>query len=121
MTPYPKKRPFRSMPFLRWLLTQPSAAPYAKSDPRGEMVYAHQRLVGSAGMAVKPPDTYALPLWTFEHAKEHGGDKSFWGKTKRAMLCVFHVERYLEDAHNIDGWKFILDATTEKMEREGIK
>ena len=52
---------------------------------------------------------------------EHGGDKTFWDGTDRSRLCVEHVCRYLDERHNIDGWRLALDLLTEYVDKEGIK
>ena len=111
---------YRSKKYLEWLLTKPSAAPVWARSQMGDMVYAHQRLPNSCGKSLKPPDTFALPLYHAEHTAEHSGDKTFWGATDRAKLCVEHACQYLDEIHNIDGWRLALDLLTEHMENNKL-
>lgn len=113
---------YRSKPYLEWIRTLPSCAPYSKKMPVGQMVYAHQRISGgNGGTSCKPHDSFALPLTTSEHAAEHRGDKSFWGNTDQHRLIVEHIVKYLDEKHNINGWMVAAVLLTEMMDMEGIK
>lgn len=109
---------YRNKKYLKWLLKQNSAAPlFHGTVGFGDMVYAHQRNMGNCGTSIKPPDTYALPLWEGQHRLEHSmGDKSFWGQVDRAKRCVQYVCKYLDEVHNIDGWRLALELLTKHME-----
>jgi hypothetical protein len=119
--------PYRSKKYLNWLIKQPSQAPIEKRlglrnclSGCHARVYAHQRSLGGCGTSLKPPDTYALCLTVAEHEVEHSGDKTFWGQTDRARLCVENVTRYLDEQHNIDGWRLVLELLADYMDKEGL-
>ena len=119
---------YRSDKYINYIKKQISCAPAKASINTvlkhcrlgGQIVPAHQRMGCSGGTAIKPPDTYALPLDSLEHADEHCGDKTFWGNTDRAKLCVEHVCRYLDQNHNIDGWRKALELITDYMEENKL-
>jgi len=63
--------------YLNWLKTQPCANPRCEGFG-GDVVPAHQRILGNGGVGLKPPDEDALPLCTNCHHKEHQGAVTFW-------------------------------------------
>jgi hypothetical protein len=112
---------WRSEKYKAWIREQPPATRKWIRFENPNIVAAHQRLPNSCGTGIKPPDTFVLPLTEGQHLMEHGGDKTFWDGIDRARLCVEHVCRYLDERHNIDGWRLALDLLTEHFDKEGIK
>jgi len=111
---------YKSKKYLKWIAQQPSCAPCPTAGIYDQIVPAHQRNILPCGVGTKPSDTTALPLSYSEHAAEHRGNKTFWGETDRAKLCVEHVCRYLDDVHNVDGWRRVLEFLTELMDEAGL-
>ena len=122
---YQKQRTWKSKKYREWLTSfNISDAPRSKSNPVGQIVAAHQNLgYGKAGGKVS--DSQCLPLYAGEHTggsrQEHGGDKSFWGSTNRAMLCLGWLCRYLDQEHNVDAYRLALELLTEWMIDNNIK
>ena len=114
---------YRSKKYLEWIRKQRSVAPpkhMFNYDAFDDMVPAHQRIAGgNGGTGIKPHDTFAIPLKATQHANEHSGD--FWGDVDRHKLIVQHICKYLDEKHNINGWKECAVFLTEMMDREGIK
>jgi hypothetical protein len=112
---------YRNKKYLKWIAKQPSCSPDQTVGVFGQIVPAHQRKLLPCGTGTKPPDTTALPLQYAEHAAEHHyGDKTFWGNTDRGRLCVKHVCRYLDEVHNVDGWRKALELLTDYMEENKL-
>lgn len=115
---------YRNKKYIDFIRSLPSDAPPGRENRQGDKVPAHQRVLGHAGVSLKPPDTYALCLYAAEHAgypgSEHYGDKTFWGNTNRARKCVEHVCDYLDRIHNIDSWRLALELLTEYMEENEL-
>jgi len=86
--------------YVDWLKTQPCCNPRCKGFG-GDVVPAHQRILGRGGVGMKPPDEDALPLCVRCHHEEHRGAVTFWGCKDKAetkefvrKLCDKHIRRY---------------------------
>lgn len=86
--------------YKEWIKKQPCCNPECPGNC-GQIVAAHQRILGRGGIALKPPDFDLLPLGVDCHAKEHDGAVTFWGQgnkpdTKDFVqgLCDDHYTRY---------------------------
>ncbi len=86
--------------YLEWLKSQLCSNPKCPGIG-GDIIPAHMRILGNAGIGIKPPDRDALPLCFFCHTAEHEGVITFWRQeTKEATkefvktLCNKHLERY---------------------------
>lgn len=112
---------WRSKPYLKWLRSQRTDTPPQWIHLGGENVPAHQGF-GNKGMSKKAHDSYAMNLTAMAHNHEHClGEETFWGGFNRERRCVEHVCRYLDEKHNLDGWRKALELLTEWMIREQIK
>lgn len=68
----------RSPSYLKWVRTRPCLV----CSLSGETHAHHVRMGGGGGIAMKPPDTRALPLCMRCHGTLHqGGERTFWEKT----------------------------------------
>ena len=86
--------------YIEWLKTQPCANPHCKGFG-GDIVPAHQRILGRGGIGMKPPDEDALPLCVRCHHEEHKGAVTFWRCADRqeakeyvSRLCEEHIKRF---------------------------
>jgi len=86
--------------YLNWLKKQPCSNPDCKGNG-GQMIPAHQRILGNGGMGLKSPDRDALPLCFTCHSVEHRGSITFWAQGSKAAtkkyvqeICNYHLERY---------------------------
>ena len=111
---------YRSSQYLQYIRTQASRAPAIRQIP-GPMVAAHQRLAGgNAGVAIKPHDTFALPLTEKEHQLEHMGSASFWrGRDRYEIMCEM-VAGYISKTYGHNGWRWIIESVTQRMIDEGL-
>lgn len=114
---------YRSKPYLKWIITQPSDAPPKWwQEQVGDKVYAHLRIAGgNGGTGIKPHDTFAACLYDGQHKREHSGPKTFWGGVDLHKLIANHIIKYLDEKHNINGWQLVATLLTEYMDREGMK
>lgn len=112
---------YRSKKYLKFIRSQPSCAPVNYVvDQTGDIVPAHQRGIMPCGVGIKPSDTATLPLYFSEHEFEHRDSFALWGNTNRSRLCVEHICRYLDQNHNIDGWRKVLELITDYMEENKL-
>ena len=86
--------------YIEWLKKQTCCNPECKGGG-GQVVGAHQRILGNAGIGIKPPDRDALPLCFDCHVLEHRGAITFWqmrtkAKTKKYVqeLCDYYIEQF---------------------------
>lgn len=98
MNPNPKTKAYRDkkyLEFIRGKLSLFSGEFGIKYDP---IVAAHQGF-GRKGTALKPPDSYAVPLRHTEHQVSHQvGEKTFWGSQYEALplRCLEFLTEYLQ-------------------------
>ena len=63
---------------LRWIRRQSCVVPTCRSTSPIEA--AHIRTAGNAGTAIKPDDSFAVPMCREHHAEQHRGVRSFEAK-----------------------------------------
>jgi len=93
----PRKQAGRDPKYCAWLRTQQCAACWFPPPS----IVAHQRIIGSAGIGIKPPDSDAVPLCRHCHALEHAGAVTFWNQGTREktrefveMVRDWHISKY---------------------------
>lgn len=96
VNPQPKVKIWRSPKYLRFIRSLPCCVCGGL-----ETEAAHQRIFGSAGTGIKPPDSMAIPLCHNCHTMEHSmGAKSFWDSyaisTNRFWEIIKCLTLYLE-------------------------
>ena len=101
MIKYPKAPKRNNKKYLEWLKRQECCGPDCLGFV-GDIIPAHQRILGRGGTGLKPPDFDALPLCFLCHHAEHKGSISFWGQedkpsTKEYVqsLCDEHINRWI--------------------------
>ena len=73
MTPCPKDKTWRSEAYLKFIRSKPCLA-------CGAGAQAHHEPLGNSGMAMKAPDSHAVPLCaTCHNDRHHMGFIRFWG------------------------------------------
>ena len=71
MKSYPKTKAWRSKPYLDFIREQTPLI-----EGTGDVVPHHLRLDSNAGMGLKPPDSFCLPLYDSTHKAFHAGQES---------------------------------------------
>lgn len=97
MTSIPKTKAYRNEKYLQFIREKPSLYSGKSGTSADPTVAAHQKF-GKGGIAIKPPDTHAVPLLFSEHLVEHLGVKTFWGDQYEALplRCLEYVTDYLQ-------------------------
>jgi len=76
--PCPRPKTNRDKKYLAWLRQQPCVGCNQPKTPDFDIVYTHK----GGGMALKGPDSEALPLCTYCHESEHRAPETAWEAIK---------------------------------------
>jgi hypothetical protein len=102
-----QRKPRLSDPaYLKWLRAQRCACGCLKGPPvdAAHVRSASYRHDKATGMAEKPDDKWALPLWHACHMSQHGTGELVWWRQRGVIdpfeLCVEYRARYLQQRNN---------------------
>lgn len=115
MAPILKKKAYYSKAYLDFIREQPCCVT-GKSPAEA----AHVRDASNSGTAMKPHDTYALPLDHDAHiCGEHGqGKDTFWGDRNQYKFCVIYLAKYFTEKKQKDFKRILLKLLISHLEKE---
>lgn len=95
----PKNRKVRCKAYLEWLRTQPCIVCGRQPSEYLSVMAAHQNLTKNAkGISTKVDDTWALPVCTECHRREHNaGVKTFWKDADIKILAITTMTKFISE------------------------